>query len=301
MYQVKLKTLPAVFLSAGLILSGYGFATNASQKKPEAQSLANQAIQPLIDNQVADEAAKKRKYLMTDATMAVSETEKAIAALERNKKEEALKALAAATGKLELILARDPKLALAPVSTEVETIDILAQPDTVKDLIKQAKAHLSDGEIQKARPLVATLASEIDFHTVNIPLGTYPAAIKAITPLIDAGKTEEAKKALRAALNTLVITTEAIPLPKLRAELLLKEAQTLAEKKARSPQENDKLARNLKDAREQLQIAQMLGYAEKKDYKPLYREIEGIETKSASGQSGTGWFERIKKQLSDFF
>ena len=36
----------------------------------------------------------------------------------------------------------------------------------------------------------------------QIPLATYPAAIKAVAPLIDAGHMEEAKAALEAALNT---------------------------------------------------------------------------------------------------
>ena len=184
--------------------------------------------------------------------------------MEKDKKEEALKSLALATGRLELILARDPKLALAPVSLEVQTIDILSRPDTVKAAVKQAKEYLDDGELQKARPLIATLASEINFHTTNIPLGTYPAAIKAVTPLIDAGKIDEAKAGLRAALNTLVITSEVVPLPKLRAELLLKEALTLAEKKARSKEENDRLTRYLKASREQLHLAEILGYAKKK-------------------------------------
>lgn len=294
----KRYQLTGALLSAGLLLSATGFAADPSQQKPQTHT-ASQAVQ--VHAQVADATARKRQQLIGDAAVAVAETQKAIAALEKNKKEDALKSLALATGKLELILARDPKLALAPVSLEVETIDLLSTPETVKAAVKQAKSYLDDGELQKARPLVATLASEIDFHTTNIPLGTYPAAIKAITPLIDAGKIDEAKAGLRAALNTLVITTEAVPLPKLRAELLLKEAQTLAEKKARSKEENDRLARNLKVAREQLQLAETLGYAKKKDYKPLYKELDEIEDKSTGGKSGMGWFDRIRNQLSDWF
>lgn len=301
MYSFKTKILATALLSSALTFSGPVFSVDASQKNAEARSPANQSVQPMVNTHVTDATAKKRQQLIADAAVAVAETEKAITALERKKKDEALKSLALATGKLELILARDPNLALAPVSVEIQTIDLLSTPDTVKAMIKQAREYLDDGEILKARPLIATLASEINLHTTNIPLGTYPAAIKAVTPLIDAGKIEEAKAKLQAALNTLVITTEIIPLPKLRAELMLKEAQTLAEKKTRSKEENDKLGQYLKSSREQLQIAEMLGYAKKKDYKPLYKELEEIEKKSAGGKSGTGWFDRIKRQLSDWF
>jgi hypothetical protein len=54
-----------------------------------------------------------------------------------------------------------------------------------------------------------------------------------------------------------------IPLPKLRAEHLLKQAQELAEKKDRSKEENDKLAKHLQTVREQLQMAELLGYGKK--------------------------------------
>lgn len=298
MYTLKPNKPINALLGAGLLLSAPGFAADSSSQKMDTLA-TSQSVQ--VHTQVADATARKRQNLMADASAAVAETQKAMSALEKNKKEEALKSLALATGRLELILARDPKLALAPVSLEVQTIDLLSTPDTVKAAVKQAKEYLDDGELQKARPLVATLASEIDFHTTNIPLGTYPAAIKAITPLIDAGKIDEAKAGLRAALNTLVITTEVVPLPKLRAELLLKEAQTLAEKKARTKEENDRLTRNLKAAREQLQLAETLGYAKKKDYKPLYKELDEIENKSTGGKSGVGWFDRIRQQLTDWF
>ena len=158
---------------------------------------------------------------------------------------------------------------------------------------------MEDGEVQKARVLVGNLGSEIQFRTTNIPLATYPAAIKAITPLIDAGKIDEAKKALQTTLNTLVITTDVLPLPTLRAERLLKQAQTLAEKKDRSKEESDKLSAHIKGARDQLKMAELLGYGKKKDYKPMYEQLDEIEKKSADGKSGQGWFDKIKKQLSD--
>jgi len=72
---------------------------------------------------------------------------------------------------------------------------------------------LKKGRVQDARALVSGLASEIIIEVVNIPLATYPDAIKAVVPLIEAGKVKEAKAALVAALNTLVITRHIIPLP----------------------------------------------------------------------------------------
>ena len=287
----------------GLVLSAPSFAADSAlPAKPQAQSEASQSVQPKVDKQTADAAAEKRKKLIAEATAALAETHKALKALENKKNDTALKALEEVTGKLDLIVARDPKLAQAPVETEVVTYDLLTDLDTIKKITKEAKTYLNDGEIQKARPLVANLASEIQYRTLHIPLETYPAAIKAIAPLIDAGKIDEAKAGLLAALNTRVVTTdEVMPLPKLRAEFLLKEAQDLAEKKDRSIEENHKLANHLQAAREQLQIAELLGYGKKKDYNPMYEQIREIEEKSAGGKSGLGWFDKVKQQLANLF
>jgi hypothetical protein len=287
----------------GLALSASSFAADSAlPAKPQAQSEASQSVQSKVDKQSADAAAEKRKKLFADATAALAETHKALKALENKKPDAALKALEEATGKLDLIVARDPKLAQVPVETEVVTYDLLTDLDTIKKVIKEAKTYLNDGEIQKARPLVANLASEIQYRTLHLPLATFPVAIKAIAPLIDAGKIDEAKARLQAALNTLVVTTdEVVPLPKLRAEHLLKQAQELAEKKDRGTEENDKLAKHLQAIREQLQMAELLGYGKKEDFNPMYEQIREIEKKSAGGKSGTEWFDKIKQQLSNLF
>lgn len=290
----------AAMLIMGLMLSSQGFAAeSALPKKSEPQSQASKSVQAEVNKNTADTAAEKRKELIADAHTAIVETEKALQALEDKKTKEALEALAIATGKLELVLARNPKLELAPVNTEVVMFDLLTNRDTVKAVLKKAKSYLRDNEIQKARPLIANLASEIQYRTTNIPLLTYPAAIKAITPLIDAGKIDEAKAELQATLNTLVITTEIVPLPKVRAEEMLKEAQSLAEKKNRSKEESDKFARNIQGARDQLEMAELLGYGNKKDYKPMYEQLDEIANKTANGNSGANWFDKIKKQLSN--
>ena len=180
------------------------------------------------------------------------------------------------------------------------TYDLLANPDTVKAMIHDAENYFEDGEIQRARPLVANLASEIQFRTTSIPLASYPSAIKAVTPLIDEGKLDEAKAALQSALNTLVVSTdEIVPLPKLRAEQMLKSAETLAENEERTDKDNEALAGLLLGARNQLKMAELLGYGTKKSYEPMCEQLDKIEAKTFGGKSGKGWFDKIKQQLSE--
>lgn len=264
-------------------------------------SASSKAVQSQVDKQTTAAAAEKRKQLLTDAAAAIAQTQKALKALEEKKSDVALKALADATGKLEVIVARDPSLRLAPVATEVVTFDVYADPETLKGAIADARRALSEGDIPRARRLVEAFASETQIRTTNIPLATYPSAIKAITPLIDAGKIDEATSKLQMALNTMVVTTEVIPLPKLRAENLLNDAQALAEKKDRSKDDNDRLAGELRSVRAQLQMAELLGYGKKRDFQPMYAQLASIEKASSNGKSGVGWFAKIRQQVAEVF
>lgn len=300
--KVKLKPLYAAIFGLSLALSSPTWAQeSAMPKQPQAQSVAAQSVQGQVDTTANDKVQEKRKEILQDAVAAVDSTFQALKALEEGKTKEAVKALEVATGKLELLLARDPKLALAPIGVTVQTFDLIAQPETVKKVVKEARDLLDDGKVQDARYLLTNLASEIVFTTTSIPLATYPDAIKAVTPLIDADKIEEAKTALRAALNTLVVTDDIIPLPVLRAEYMLAAAKVLAENTKRSDEQSQQLERLLAGVRDQLKLAEALGYGNKKLFKPVYKEISAIEKKVAGGKGGKGWFDNLEKRLSELF
>ncbi|MGK7025493.1 YfdX family protein [Pseudomonas aeruginosa] len=211
----------ALALAVVVGLSGPALAQSAAGSSPgaAAPSAASKAALPQVDDKVAREAAKKRAELAQDAITALAKTHEALILLDAKKTKEALAALELASGKLELVLAREPKLALAPVDVSVITHDIHADVESVKKAVKLSRELLDDDEVQKARPIVANLASEIVIETDNLPMATYPAAIKSAARLIDSGKIDNAKAELARALNTLVVTSVAFPLPVLRKRL----------------------------------------------------------------------------------
>jgi hypothetical protein len=302
MTRSYLTFVHAVILSLGLMASSLYAGESSLPDEPQAQSPTTQSVQAEVDDNTSDKVDEKRKEILADASVAIDETRKALQALDEGNTEEALAALEMVTGKLELILVRDPALSLAPVDVQVVTHDLLASPDTVKAIIHDAENYLEDGEIQKARPLVANLASEIVISSTSIPLATYPAAIKAIAPLIDEGRLDEARAGLQAALNTLVVTTdEIIPLPVVRAQQLLMKAEALAENQERTVKENETLTDMLAAARVQLNMAELLGYGSKKSFMPLYEQLDMIEDKIAGGKGGKGWFDKIKQQVLELF
>ncbi len=268
-------------------------ATPSAQ--PQSTGEANAKVEERKDAQTAE----KRKQVITEAMTALNETRNALKALDDRKSQDAIAALERATGKLEIILAREPKLALAPTGVGAVTFDVIADADKVKEVRREAENLLEDGQVQQARHLLEGLASETVISVTNLPLATYPAAIKQAAKLIHEDKLEDAKRVLQTALNTLVVTDTIIPLPVVAAEEMLKEAETLAEKADRKAEENTRLDTLLADARTELEFAQALGYGTKQDFKNLYEQLDEIKGKTAGGKYGKGFFAKIKENLKE--
>lgn len=303
MNNIIIKCIVPLFSIMVLVIGNLCFAADKDKAvTPEAQSQSTQEIQPAVDAKTDENIAEQRKKILSEANAAIAESKKALKALDEGKTEDAIKALELATGKMALIVARDPELALAKVDVNVKIYDVYATVDTLKETVKQATKYLKDGEVQLARPLVSSLVSEMVIESINIPLATYPDAIIAVVPLIDKGKTKEAKAALQTALNTLVVVEEeVIPLPVVRAKSMLKEAEKLAENKEREKEDNKKLMTFLDDAQTQLEIAEILGYGDKKAFRPMYEQLDTIREKTKDGKSGTGFFDKISEQVSKIF
>jgi len=266
---------------------------------PTAMAVSADGGAAKAEPQTQKETEDKRKALMADATSAIQETQAALKALDEGKTIPAIAALERATGKLDLILARDPNLELAPAGVSVTTYDVQGGLDAVKQVRKEAEDMIEAGRLQEARRLLKNLASETVISVSNIPLATYPDAIKRAVKLMDEKKPDDAKRVLQAALNTQVVIDTVIPLPVVKAEEFLKTAEDLAQKKDRTKDDNDRLKTSFDRANDQLQFAQALGYGSKKDFDTMYQQLAEIRDKAADNQSGTGWFAKIKASMSD--
>jgi hypothetical protein len=288
-----MKNLLSILLGTTLSFSAWGATVAKTEDQSKAEKHAN--------TQVQQKVTEKRKEILQDATMAMNQTKNALKMLDEGNKKGAIDALESATGKLELIVAREPKLSLAAFDYNVETREILNDLKSVKNIKDQAEDLLEDDRVQEAAALLANLKSEMVISVANIPLATYPAAMKEAARLIDQNKTDEAKDVIAAALGTVVVTENIIPLPVARAEYLLNESEKLAEKKNRSKDENKRLNTLMDDARKELQFAEELGYGQKEDFKNLYAQLDDVLKKTEGGKSGSGWFNDVKRSISGIF
>ena len=275
---------------------------NAQEESDTAgMAEATEAVESEVREEAQAQTVDRRERILREAIDALSGTKDALLALEEGRTDDALDALAMTTGRLQLIVARDPALMLAPTDVAVIERDILGSPEAIKRMIRRAEDALEEGRIQEARGILSGLGSEIVLSVTSLPLATYPDAIKAIAPLIDEGMIEEAKAGLQAALNTLIVTDHVLPLPMLRADALLAQAEELAEQEDRSDEDNALLANSLSAARNQLEMAELLGYGQADEYEGLYAQIDRIEAQTEGGRSGTGFFTSIKRSMSDLW
>jgi len=251
------------------------------------------AVAQNVENAQNDYVDQRIEKIAQEAVESVKLIADVIELVEEKNKDKALEEIANILGKLEVLIARDPNLQLVPVDVSEEVIDYNGSVEDVEVVKLEVVSLIKRGEVQLARDLMLNLASELDIYVTALPIGSYPIILKAIVPLIEQEKYEEAKKFLIEALETLVIEKIVIPLPILRAEQAIIKANELANK---DNPNKDELNELLAYAKEQLKLAEALGY--KADYKDLFEEIEKLETILKGDESTKDIFKALKEKLS---
>lgn len=273
-------------------------APDAEASAPPADGTAEaRQAQEQIANDAAEELARRQDDIIAEAVDALDETERAVQALTDGDDAAALAALEAATGKLEVLLARSPELALAPVDATIEVVELMADTPTLRDITSAAEVLFIGGRYQVARTLLRDFASETVVGVASLPMATYPDAIKEAARLVDAGEVDEAAAVLRAALDTLVVIETVYPHPLIEAEVHLDVARELAESADRTDEQSVQLTAALEAARLALERAEAFGYGTNDDYRDLYDAIREIERETRDGGI-TDLFAGILESLS---
>ncbi len=288
----KLLILLTVLLSLGAVLAQNEQTSSAAVDESSTLGLESGQLQESIDS--AQKATEDAHPVIEDAVTALQAANDALTALENNDKDAALEALATATGKLEIVVAANPDLALAPVASTAEIYDTNIK--TVKEankMLRLARVAVNDNDAVTARLILNSLVSELRIRTVYLPLATYPDAMKEAARLINDDKLDEAKVVLMDALNTLVVTEEILPLPVIAAQALIAQAE--------QDVNNDKLDsanENLELAREQLKLARALGYSNV-NYADLDDQLIELKRLIKSKEPHKSAFEKLREGITN--
>ena len=285
-------------------------ATNISQAKPvgetqpqaqtnfdEQRQNAEKQARPEVEKERQSAQEQANQALDQDAVAAINDTQNAIKAISQSNKNDALAAIEAATGKIDILLARNAKAALIPVASEVEVIDTAPFDEkAVQALNNSVSEAVKDKNYPTARLLLYSLESEIRARTYNLPLATYPLALQEAARLLDQGKNDDASKVLGTALNTMVAVDKVTPIP-----LVLARAAIAA---AEEQRQKDKNAAEtlLSAAKDQLHRCQELGYAANAtEYSALNTSIAQLDRELKGNGDTTSLFARLKDELSPLF
>ena len=271
--------------------------SNAAPSQPAAPTTPGQEqrLNPDVEKQRDEQKQQAQGTLNPDAMAAIGDTRKAIDAIASGDKDKAMSAIEDATGKINILLARNPATALLPVNVTVEVIDVAPLDDKdVKRLIAAAETAVALHDFPAGRLLLFNLTSELRVRTFNLPLASYPDALKQAAHLLDEGKNSDASAILQTALNTLAVVDHVTPVPLILAQAAVGTAQEI--------RQSDKATAQalLTAASNQLKRCEELGYitSDSPDYKSLNKEISDLQKQLKGTADTTAPFERLKADIA---
>ena len=292
-----LLTTTALMLTLFLVAGAAARAANSTGTSAASPTPQATQAKPTHEQQRNDAKRDGDKSLDPGAVAALTETNNAIKAISEGKTDEAIAAIERATGKINILTARNPAAAFIPVNVEVTITDLApVNGNAIRELSSAAQKAISANDYPTARALLDQLASEVRVRTYQLPLATYPAAMQEAARLLDQKKTKEAKDVLVTALNTLVAVDKYIPLPITVAQAALKEAQAERNK--------DKVAaqKHLANAKASLERAKTLGYESlAPEYASLNQSIVDLDKQLNGKEDTTSAFAVLKEKLDEFF
>jgi hypothetical protein len=272
-------------------------STQPATTQPQVQAQVQAQAQPQIEQQRRDAQQEAERTLDKDAIAAIEATQRAIRALDQGNAGDATSAIEQATGKINVLLARNPNTALVPVAASVDVIDLAPRDaKSIKAIARAADKAVDQRDYPAARLLLQSLISEIRVRTFNVPLASYPAALQEAARLADLKKPQEAKTVLETALRTLAVVDKVTPLPIAVAQEAISEAQ------AQHDKDKDAALRLLATAREELDRAKLLGYAgNDPEYAALNQEVSEVERQIKGNENSASAFTRLKERVAAFF
>jgi len=268
-------------------------------KKPEKSNIKEQDLQNSINDTMSKDFKVKIDEDTQKALDILKQTQEVIDEISKDKKDDAKSKLAKLIGELEILITKNPKVSLIPVSVNYEIRDAVVDIETAEKLIADAKKVFEDGYYQAAKKVLNTLSSEYVIKISFLPLATYPDAMKIAAKLLEEDKKDDALAVLMNALYILAIQEIAIPLPVLRAEEYIKAAAIVVKEKKEEYIATAVVL--LENAEYQLQLAEVMGYGKKdKEYKELATAITELKNAIKEKLETESLFDKLSEKIKNF-
>lgn len=253
-------------------------------------------LHPNTERQRQAAQQQAERGLDKEAVAVIADTQEALRAIARNDKPAAIAALERATGKANILLARNPATALIPTDVEVQVIETApADPKAINAPNLAVIAAVARRDYPRARVLLDSLRSEIRVRTYNLPLATYPAALREAARLLEQGKNQAAADVLMGALNTVVVVDRVLAIPLLNAQ------DAIAAASAERGKDRNAAVQHLATARAELKRAELLGYGDKATIAGLDKQIDQVQGQIRRNENSGSAFDRLRQAVDNFF
>ncbi len=300
----KLKFLLLV-LGAGVVFSACSSKTNESNltkapKKVDTLMMSKDTVDARIAKIMSDYVMSLRNDLLGDTTVlnTIGQTQMIVQSIEQKKVDKAKSELKTLIGTLEVYLTKNPKAALVPVDVSYHKVETVDNIDTANAIAKIAEKAVKDGYYQIAKDVLGGLTSEMVINTAYMPITDYLDGLKVAAALLDDNKINKAMVVMQTSLSKILVTSVVIPLPILRAEVMISEAANID---AKGHEHIEQVENLLDNADYQIRLAEALGYGKRDaEFKELYDAIKVLKksvNKKADSQTA---FKGLEKKLKKF-
>ncbi len=268
-------------------------------QKPKKANISAKNLQSNIDDTMQKDFAVEQNEDVRKAIEILNQTGKIIDLIKSDKIDESKEELAKIIGSLEILITKDPNIAVIPVDIRSQIVDAVVDIPTAEAIIDQVKEAVKEAYYQTAKDLLEGLTSAYIIYVYMLPMATYPEAMKVAAALLDQGKKDEAVTTLITALNTLAIDKIELPLPVLRAEEFIKLASNVMKEDKENKKEEAKVF--LENAEYQLELAEVMGYGKKdKEYKELYEAIKALKKAIGEENETEKLFTDLSEKIKSF-
>ncbi|NPA60758.1 MAG: YfdX family protein [Epsilonproteobacteria bacterium] len=262
----------------------------------ENVTLTSKQVTENATREATADAKSHQAKLVEEAITSLKLSAKALVELNHNKPDEAKKSIELALGKLETILSTENAPKLLPVDNRMVVKNFAGSADDVEKMVNLVKELLDKGKVQEAGELLISLQSEIDIVVVNLPLASYPDALKLASKYILQKEYIKAKRVLELALSTFTEVEYIIPIPVVNATELVSTASKIAK------DNKEQALKHLVYASDELDKAEKLGYISSSDvtYKQLHELIEKTEKEIKGPNKAEKLFSELIEKLQEF-
>lgn len=258
-------------------------------------SISRDSLWSYFQKEKEKQQSKAQQKLVKEALTVFLKTEQALDFLEKGQTQQAEQVLKQILSELNSISQQYPTLNSVPIDASAQIFNLANDLKEIEKMRDQVKNLVDDGNFQLARRILNNMVNEIRVTFTNIPLKTYPTAIKKAMELIKQGQMSDAKQVLANALGSIELQEISIPLPVVSAQAMVALASESVDK---DPQKAMDL---LKDAQYQIQLAEALGYGNHdQEFKDILADIETIKGKIKKEENTAHLFTALKQRLQKF-